>query len=183
MYKVFINPGHCLGVDSGAVNEDYGVQESAIVAEVGSMVESYLIAAGYETKVIQSDNLAGESQGPNVTAEANAWEASVFVSIHCNAATNKAAKGTETLIYKGGSDSEDLAYYIQEQICESLEMVDRGIKERPELIVLKRTEMPAVLVELGFISNDEDCEKLIVSKDDFAAAVARGITDYFELML
>ena len=48
----------------------------------------------------------------------------------------------------------------------------------PQLIVLKRTDMPAVLVELAFIDNDEDCELLKSNTDDFAAAVARGVTDY-----
>ena len=56
--------------------------------------------------------------------------------------------------------------------------MDRGIKERGDLIVLKRTDMPAVLVETAFIDNAEDAELLANRQDDFARAIARGITDY-----
>lgn len=54
------------------------------------------------------------------------------------------------------------------------------MKEGPRLIVLHNTTMPAVLVELAFISNDADCQKLIDCKKDFAAAIARGVTDYIQ---
>ena len=76
------------------------------------------------------------------------------------------------------SKSDRLAACIQSQIVHSLGTSDRGVKVGPRLIVLRNTTMPAVLVELAFISNDADCEKLIDQKRDFAAAVARGITDY-----
>ena len=59
-------------------------------------------------------------------------------------------------------------------------MVDRGVKESKKLCVLKHTDMPAVLVELGFINNDDDFFKLQNHKDDFARAIARGVTDYME---
>ena len=59
--------------------------------------------------------------------------------------------------------------------------VDRGVKERPNLCVLKNTDMPAVLVELAFIDNEEDCTLLTNEQDNFARAVARGITDYFSI--
>lgn len=52
------------------------------------------------------------------------------------------------------------------------------MKTRPGLIVLKDTTMPSVLVETAFISNFEDVEKLVTHQDDFARAIARGITDY-----
>ena len=52
------------------------------------------------------------------------------------------------------------------------------MKERPGLCVLKHTDMPAVLVETAFIDNDEDAELLTNRQDDFARAIARGVTDY-----
>lgn len=56
-------------------------------------------------------------------------------------------------------------------------MVDRGIKERPDLCVLRETTMPAVLVEIAFISNQEDAYKLMYRIEEFANAISRGITD------
>ena len=109
---------------------------------------------------------------------ANQWPADIFVSIHCNSAGNTSAQGTETLVHNMGGHAERLADCIQRQIVDSLDTVDRGLKERPELTVLRATDMPAVLVELAFISNEEDEALLRDRQDDFARAIARGVTDY-----
>ena len=76
------------------------------------------------------------------------------------------------------SSAVPLAQCIQDQIVQSLGTVDRGLKERPGLIVLKHTCMPAVLIETAFIDNTDDAELLTNNRDDFARAIARGITDY-----
>lgn len=179
MVKVFLNPGHAPGIDPGAVNDEYGVTEAAIVKDVGELVEKYLVIAGCEVKVLQSNNLAGEDPDyPNVCLTANTWDADIFVSLHCNSFSNPSANGTETCVYSSWSQSGDLAHCIQDQIVDNLGTCDRGIKERPNLIVLKDTKMPAVLVEMAFISNDDDVKLLIDSKDAFARAIARGVTDY-----
>lgn len=183
--KVFINPGHDLDYDSGAVNAD-GTRECDIAAEIGTRVKMYLEAVGIECAMMQSDNLAptyaGRSeypdrQGETVTECANNWGADLFISIHCNAAGGN-ARGTEVEIYQSGGASELLAHCIQDQIVNSLGTVDRGVKEMPQLLVLRYTDMPAVLVETAFIDNDDDCALLVNETDEFARAIARGVTDY-----
>ena len=180
--RVFLNPGHDRDYDSGAVNAD-GTRECDIAWAVGLKVQEYLNAAGVETQIMQSDNLNWDSsysdrQDASVCDSANSWPADIFVSIHCNAANN-VARGTEQEIYSlNGGNSQSLGQFIQDQIVDSLGTVDRGLKERPNLCVLKNTSMPAVLTELAFIDNDEDCDLLKNHIDDFAAAIARGITDY-----
>ena len=179
MTKVFINPGHMPGVDPGAVNEIHGETEADVVAEIGELVAEYLTKAGCECQVLQSDNLDGESpEYPNICRTANQWTADLFVSIHCNAAANEQAKGTEVLIYNKWSRAEDLAECIQKQIIDSLGTVDRGVKVNQHLAVLRETVMPAVLVEVAFISNEDDVQLLINNQDDIARAIARGVTDY-----
>lgn len=176
--RVFINPGHHPGLDPGAVNRNYGVTEADIVRDVGVLVADYLTAAGCEVKTVQSNNLCGEDAAyTNVCLSANTWPADIFVSLHCNAAT-PAAQGTEVLVYCRWTQADMLASCIQRQIVGSLGMVDRGVKERPHLVVLNSTHMPAVLVEMGFITNDDDCQMLINQQDELARAIARGITDY-----
>ena len=87
------------GVDSGAVNETYGVTEADIVKEIGAGVQQYLNRVGYDCMLVQSDNLCGESPNyTNICASANGWKADLFLSIHCNAAAEE-AQGTETLVY------------------------------------------------------------------------------------
>ena len=110
----------------------------------------------------------------------------IFISIHCNSAANPAANGTETWYCHGSKNGANLAKYINGQILWTFDTADRGIKEaRPGvngLYVLTNTNMPAVLVELAFISNQDDVILLTENQDDFARAIERGITDY-QLMM
>ena len=181
MLKIFINPGHDKDLDPGACAN--GLREVDIALAIGQEVKKIMEGIGYPCELLQSDNLNGETKGkPNVCGTANTSGADVFVSIHCNSAANTSAKGTETLVYSTGGKAELLAKCIQSQIVNSLSTVDRGIKERPDLCVLRETTMPAVLVETAFISNEEDAFRLQLRQHDFAAAIARGITDYEKLL-
>ena len=176
MLRIFINPGHDMDLDPGACAN--GIREVDIALAIGEKVKKTMEVIGYPCQLLQSDNLNGETEGkPNVCATANNSGADIFVSIHCNSAGNSSAKGTETLVYSTGGKAELLAKCIQTQIVNSLGTVDRGIKERPDLCVLRETSMPAVLVETAFISNQEDAYKLMYRIEEFANAIARGITD------
>lgn len=87
--------------------------------------------------------------------------------------------GSITLNFTDGKlSSFSDATCIQDQIVDALNTVDRGVKANPKLFVLRYTAMPAVLVELGFISNESDEVLLTDRQDDFARAIARGVTDY-----
>lgn len=77
--RVFINPGHDLERDSGAVNPTSGLRECDVAANIGGLVKGYLEAAGCEVQMLQSDNLAGETPGlPCVVDTANGWSADVL---------------------------------------------------------------------------------------------------------
>jgi N-acetylmuramoyl-L-alanine amidase len=178
--KAFINPGHKVGIDPGACHP-YGTTEAQTVLEIGELLCHYLNAAGVETEFLQSNSLNGEDEdyeNPSICRTANNSGADIFISLHCNAA-NGNAQGTETLIYSRSSrNSLHLANCIQTQLIDTLDTVDRGIKERSDLCVLRNTDMPAVLVEIAFIDNDDDHRILCDRKDDIARAIARGVTDY-----
>ena len=179
--KVFINPGHDTKYDSGAVNPNSGLRECDVAAGIGAKVMKYLVAAGCDCRLLQSDNLYYDSdyddRTVSVCEDANNWGADIFVSIHCNAC-NGSARGTEVECYDSDSNGGTLAKCIQDQIVGALGTVDRGVKEMPGLIVLKHTDMPAVLVETAFIDNDDDMLLLMNHWDDIARAIARGVTDY-----
>ena len=172
--KVFINPGHAPnGVpDPGAVNPVTGDRECDYALTCGEQLRDYLIAAGCKAAMLQSDSLS------EICETSNAWEADVFVSIHCNA-FNTMARGTETL-YKSEA-GKALAECIQSQIINSIDTLDRGIKQRDRLWVLNSTNAPAVLVELAFIDNANDLELMKTQLNAFSAAIARGVTDYARL--
>lgn len=173
--KVFLNPGHAPGgnPDPGAVNTKLGLRESDIAKKISDLVAGYLGAAGVKVVGnVQSDSLS------HIVSEANASGADVFISIHCNAFADPNAKGTETCVYPGSKVGLALGGCIQKQIVRAMETVDRGIKYREGLYVLRATDMPAVLVETAFINNTEDALKLRDDYVDFARAIARGVTDY-----
>lgn len=172
--KVFINPGHAPGgnPDPGAIGPNR-LRECDVAAAIGGLLEKYLTAAGVEVVGnVQNDSLY------YVADQANASSADLFVSIHCNAAEDSRAHGTETLCYSRDSQAGKLALCIQDQIIDALHTTDRGVKARPGLYVLRTTAMPAVLVETAFISNPAEERLLASHQDDFARAIARGVTDY-----
>ena len=179
MARVFINPGHdqldlrgTSDYDPGACNDYLELKENEVAAAVGDLVEDYLINAGCEVMNFQNESLA------DVCEKANDWPADIFVSIHCNAAQDETAHGTETFTYSSDREGEKLAECINNQLVDSLDLTDRGVKYGDDLYVLKNTDMPAVLVEMAFISNTSDALLLRDSQDDLARAIARGVTDY-----
>ena len=184
--KVFLNPGHSPnGIpDPGAKNAETGLRECDVAKNIADLVEKYLVAAGVEVVGdIQSDNLYYDSDYPQpcVCEEANASGADIFVSIHCNAFDCE-AHGTETYAYTSGGEGEKLASCINDQIVGALGTLNRGVKFRQDYIVLRHTDMPAVIVETAFIDNDQDEQLLRAKQDDFARAIARGITDYEQML-
>ena len=168
MPKIFLNPGHG-GNDPGACGN--GLKERDVVLKIGKRVENYLRAVGYDVKFFQYDGLQ------EICNAANDYRADLFVSIHCNAATGT-ARGTETYCFYGSTNGRKLANAIQRQLIDSIDPVDRGVKEAG-FAVLSGTNMPAALVENAFIDNPQDAALLVEREDDFARAIARGISDYF----
>ena len=170
--KIFINPGHG-GEDPGACGN--GLKERDVVLKIGRRVADYLRKVNYDVKLAQIDGLQ------EICDASNNWGANLFVSIHCNS-FNSRAKGTETFYYQFSAAGKKLADCIQRQIVSSLGTVDRGLKTKLssgyDVTVTKYTDCPAVLVETAFIDNETDAALLRNRQDDFARAIARGVTDY-----
>ena len=176
--RVFLNPGHapCGCPDPGAVNSGTGLRECDVAKNIADLVEKHLTKAGVSVSGnLQSDDLW------EVVRTANNLDVDVFVSMHCNA-FNGVANGTETWHYHTSKYGKQLAECIQRQIVDSLGTTDRGVKGaepgRNGLYVLSNTDAVAVLVETAFIDNAEDEVILRTQQDEFARAIARGITDF-----
>ena len=174
--RIFLNPGHAPNgnPDPGACG--FGLRECDVAKNVADLVEKHLVAAGVEvTGNLQSDSLE------EVVDTSNESEADLFISIHCNAC-NGNARGTEVWYYHRSANGELLADCIRHQIVDALGTADRGSKgAKPGvngLYVLSNTGATAVLVELAFIDNEDDAQLLCSQQDEFARAIARGVTDY-----
>ena len=180
--KIYIDQGHN-PVNPNAGAEGSGYREQDIVYEIGVILSQILESNGFETRLsrnspteqIGTSNLTSLSQRVN---EANAWGADYFISLHTNASTNPVAGGSEALVYRLGSTSSRLASDILEQLNLSTGLRNRGVVARPGLYVLRKTRMPAVLVELGFITNPSEAELMAGSPRLFAGGIANGIIDF-----
>ena len=177
--KIFIDAGHNYsGADTGA--RGFGLKEETVSFGIATYLHNLLKDAGHEVKMSRksvTDNI-GTTEAESVSRRAqmsNEWGADLFISIHCNA-HNSSARGTETLVYALGSKASDIAAKVQWSIVNKLGTTDRGVKVRPDLVVLKKTSAPALLIETAFIDNEDDAWLLKTRQEDFARAIFEGIT-------
>ena len=173
---VHIDAGHG-GKDPGAVY--YGLQEKGIALEVAKQLEKRLQKFGVGVQMTRNtDVFVGLEDRAEMANEARV---DLFLSIHANAAANSAASGVECHIYGTDGESDSLAVEICKEIAGRLGAKNRGVKVNPGLCVLNSTVMPAVLVELGFLSNAEEANKLKVQAADYAAALEAAVCREYQL--
>ena len=187
--KVVIDPGHAgRNIDPGAVNGSTGLQEADVALVISRQVANYLLNVGYEVKLTRTEWEQEETDDLSYrTALANDWGADIFISLHCNSAANESAEGYEVWTSPGQTEGDRLATCIYKQIA--AEFPDRAGRtdysdgdpdNESRFYVLVYTDAPACLVEMAFISNDEEAALLANAAwwDRYARAIARGVTDY-----
>ena len=186
--KIFIDQGHNpsgSGWNTGA--EGNGLYEQDITFAVGAYLADILDQdPRFEVRVSReaADTVLGTSNATSLQARvnmANSWPADYFISIHANASTDPAVNGTQVLVHSQYTQSYWLAQHIQNAILSRMGTKDLGIVLRPGLFVLRRTQMPAVLVELGFITNAQDAALMRDDPNGFAQAIYQGLLSYFDL--
>ena len=186
--KIYIDQGHNpRDYNTGA--EGNGYYEQDITYEIGRRLYNLLQTNPEFTPRLSrpnADTLLGTNNSTSLSArvnQANRWPADIFISLHNNAAENPSATGNEALTYGSGATvANNLATQILEQLTLTTGLRNRGIVYRPGLYVLKETEMPAVLVEMGFITNSIDADLLVNSPYLFATGIYRGILKYYGLL-
>ena len=183
---ITLDPGHG-GSDSGAVGAD-GYMEKQITLPIALKLKQVLESKGATVYMTRTDDHDVYGPFASVPDElqarsdvANNHRADVFISIHINAFNNPSVGGIATYYYDKTDYDSKLATAIQNQIAyEKGFGGDRGIQPG-NLYVLRHTLMPAVLVELGFISNptEENLLKTDATQQDFANEIAAGLETYF----
>lgn len=175
--KVCLDAGHG-GKDPGACNGDLHEADAALdmVLKLGAYLNQHGAQVIYTR---DTDIYIPLSTRCKIANEA---QVDCFVSVHLNAADAKQAHGVETLKYPSSVKSEALAKSIQDKIIAATGQTDRGLKDRPGLYVLKHTDMPAALVETGFISNDEEAKEFLFSdkRQVIVEAIGEGILEWLQ---
>lgn len=168
--KIIIDAGHG-GDNPGATYE--GRKESDDALRLALAVGEILAEDGFDVVYTRTEDIT-QSVGEKA-ALANESGADLFISIHRNAAArDNLYNGVQTLIYAPGGLRQTVAENIADQL-ENVGFQNLGVDIRPDLVVLNRTKMPAVLVEAGFIDSDKDNTLFDSRFDETAKAIADGI--------
>ena len=182
--KIFIDQGHNpTGFNAGA--EGFGLREQDITYNVGIMLAEFLANdSRFEVRTSRTspDEYLGYNNSSSLATRvrmANEWPADYFISIHANANENPNINGTEVYIYRPNTQANWLAEHILNNIVRFVGTKDNSVRINPSLYVLRSTSMPAVLVELAYITNYDDNLKLRDDQDGFAYGIYRGILEYF----
>ncbi len=181
--KIYIDQGHN-PVNPNAGAEGNGLREQDLVYAIGQELAALLrVNPNFEVRLSRPspDTILGSTNATSLSArvnDANRWGADYFISLHTNASSNASATGVEAYAYSRGTRAFALGEDVLASLSAATGLRNRGMKTRPGLYVLRKTSMPAILVELGFITNPTDAALMRDRPDLFAAGIYRGILAY-----
>ena len=191
---IYLDAGHG-GYDLGA--SYFGISEKSLTLAIQSRVKAKLESEGYQVVTTRTSDTYVDLT--DRSRAANASESDIFVSIHINASGSSAAQGIETYYYQPYAEypsrinatyhanptrlsmSDTLANAIQSSLINATGAQNQGVK-RQTFAVLRETTAPAVLLELGFLSNPQEAARLNTSayQETLANAIVAGIKSYYE---
>ncbi|MBR2525404.1 N-acetylmuramoyl-L-alanine amidase [bacterium] len=171
---VVIDPGHG-GIDYGAIRS--GINEKDITTDVSARVAKILKSDGFKVYLTRDEDKTLSLQERVDFAEEN--NPDIFVSIHVNSSEGTTATGIETHYYHDYSIG--LAKVVHAAMAKYINSKDRGLF-KSKFYVINHTTMPAILVEIGFISNEDERQDMLTEKrkQATAKAIAEGIKNYYK---
>jgi N-acetylmuramoyl-L-alanine amidase len=183
--KIFIDQGHNpTGYhNAGAIGN--GLFEQDVTYQVGVYLANLLNNdARFDARLSRptSSTVLGTTNASSLAERvrmANEWPANYFLSIHNNANPNPAINGTEIYLYQFNTQAHWMAQHIMNGITRAVGTRNNGIRLNPSLYVLRRTQMPSLLIELAYLSNTSDAQKLRNNQYQFAYGIYQGILRYF----
>lgn len=147
--KWYLDFGHG-GHDPGAIGQNK-TKESDVVLEIGLIIKNNLEKSGQTVITTRETDKYYSLDSRSI--KANNYRCDYFVSLHLNSAANKSAKGCEVWVYDKNSKVYNLSSSLCKNLSTKLNTSNRGVKVSKDFSVLKKTNMPALLIEIDFISN------------------------------
>lgn len=184
-YRVMIDAGHG-GGDPGAVNKALDIKEKDITLPVALFMNHYIFQGDYLFEAHLTRRKDEFVSLPDRCMKANFFNCNAFVSIHCNARPFIGKPGIEIEVYhyrtsKRGREFANIALgFLLKEVTKIKKTLSRGVKEGG-FYVLKHTTMPAILVELGFITDNE--EAIFLHKPRNQVIMAKALNEAIELFL
>lgn len=185
--KIFIDQGH------NPQNPNAGAEANGVREQDVNYIVGVELAAMLETnpffEVRLSRNSPTEQLGTSNTSSlaarvdaANSWGADYFISLHCNSSSDPSVSGSEVYVYSETSAAWPLGEDILTGLNRATGLPNRGVRANPGLYVLRHTMMPALLVEMGYLTNTTDAELLSTDPRSFARGIYNGMLMYFQLV-
>lgn len=182
---IILDPGHG-GWDPGKTGIN-GENEKDINLKIALRIKDYLEQGGAEVYMTrETDTALSQTKSGDMKeriSPAKKGEADVFISIHQNAFTSAGPKGAQVFYYNGSDGGKTLAECIQSRLISFADSENtRSAKQNSNYYILKKTDIAAVIIECGFLSNPSEEKKLNTEgyRDKIAWAVYMGLWDYFE---
>ena len=173
--RIFIDAGHG-GTNPGTIGVN-GLKESTVNLDVALKLGRILQNNGYTVNYSRTTDVnLSLARRANL---ANEWGADYFISIHCNSNPDPDIGGTSTFYYRNGTVAESFAIVVNTNLVRLIEL--RNIGTYPaNFAVLRRTSMPAILVELAFLSNPREAALLATNsfRENCALGIANGVIQF-----
>lgn len=182
------SPTHPPSWNTGASNEALGLYEQDLTYEIGILLAEMLaqddrfevrLSRPTPETILGTDNDSALDFRVNDAAE---WGADYFISLHINSYGDPSVDGIE--VYTATTDGEqyELGKKLLNGLLNATQLDNRGMRDGSQLRVLKNAQMPAVLLEMGYISNLNDATLLDESPELFAQGIYNGIQAYFDAL-
>ena len=174
--NIIIDAGHG-GSDPGALGDGGAREEADDNLNMALKVGEFFEKLGYSVAYTRTTDVYETVLTKAAKGEAGRFQ--LYLCSHRNSFSDERAKGVETLYNSiKNSDNQQLAQYVQDELMKLGVFTNRGIKERNDLTVLGNVTMPAILVELAFISNSDDNAAFDANFEAIALAVVKGMMTY-----
>ena len=184
--RIYIDQGHNPSQNHNTGAEGNGLCEQELTFDIGLRLASLLEKDGrFEVCLSRPEKstVLGTDDTSSLKARvegAKEFEADYFISLHINSFSQENVNGIEVFAYGEDSESYSFGSFLLQGMVDATKLNDRGMKESYDLYVLKNTAMPAVLLEMGFLSNPDDAALLKATPELFAKGIYDGILNYFE---